>query len=326
MKLRCGSCGTHFDVGPDDKPRCPNCLRTLGLAPDAPANAPARRRPRLGVKEVVGVVVVALALVGVVAGVWLAQRSSSPGDESAASLTPLAELPPAEAARRRGAAKRLVGEGRALLRQGKLREANQKAEEALRQAPSLAEVRQLRGEIYRASGALREALGEFTAALSIEETPDRHVMTGQALALLNELERAERPLPRAVTQAPGESGPPTALALFYWSTDATEKLDELRQSLQGGPDGGGPSPLLAELEATLREAQELEERRRAQLAERLAAARAAEAAAAHPDGGAPTASPTPAPAPASAPTGGPGSAAAPSPPTGGGPLAPAVAP
>lgn len=294
MKLRCGSCGSHFDVAASDKPRCPNCLRTLGLAADAP-EAVASAPKRWSRWNIVGVALAALALAGIVGGIVLAQRQAGDDQESRAT-TPLEELPPAEAARRRGAAERLVAEGRALLTSNKLREANRKAEQALREAPRLAAVRQLRGEIYRASGALREAQGEFTAALSIEETPERHIMAGQSLALLDELDRAEHHLQRARTLAPDDPGPAKALAIFYWSTQRSEGLDALRQSLRGGPDGGTPSPLLAEVEATLTEAQALEERRQAQLAERLTAARAAAAAAAAtpPDGGAPDAPTAPA--------------------------------
>ncbi len=263
MTLRCGSCQTEFEPSPGEKPRCPNCLRTLGLqstTPTATAPPPERRSGRApGWALALGL----LAVAGLAAALILARRGpAATGDAPGASATASS---PQEQARRKGVALRQVEEARALLEAGKLREANATAEAVLREAPALPELHQVRGEIYLRSGGLREALGEFVAALSKEETSERHLLAGQTLAALGEPERAERHLRRARTLAPEDEAPVVALGLFLKASGQEEALAALRTELGAQAPDAGPSPLLAALERGLSEA----ERRAAERKEQL---------------------------------------------------------
>lgn len=274
MKLRCRSCDTRFEVSAGDKARCPNCLRTLGLEPDLPAgpepaagrSVPSDRGRWLGVGIACGV----LALAGVLAALLLGGRCPA-RDSGAPSAVAGDELSPAEAARRKGEALRLAAEGRELLNSGKLREANVKADAAFRLAPVEAEVRQLRGEIYLASGAFAEAAGELVAALSAKETPERHVLAGETLAALGEVPRAEQHLKRARVLDPAGTRPAVALALLYQATNRSEELAALRKELATAD--GGATPLLQAVDEGLQRMEEARARQLEELRRRLAEAR-----------------------------------------------------
>ncbi len=254
MRMRCLSCGTEFDAPDRGRARCPNCLRTLGLEPITPDHEESPRasgRGRWAIWAVLGL----LAAGGVGVSTYLGLNSSEAGSEATTSPGP------AEIARRKGKAARLVAEARALLEQGRLRKANGKADDAFRLDPVSADVRQVRGEIYLASGGIQEAVGEFVAALSLEETPHRHVLAGKALAAMGELERAVRHLTRARELDPESKEATVALALLYASSGQDDALEALKESLRG--DGGVPG-LVDEVDsavAALRK--QIDERRRA---------------------------------------------------------------
>ncbi|MDY0061564.1 MAG: hypothetical protein RBU45_17265 [Myxococcota bacterium] len=295
MAYRCRSCGTRFELPAGERLRCPNCLRTLGLEPETGASPAALETPPRSRGRALGLVLGLLAVVGVGAAVVLWYQQARPFDASSSGDRP--DLGPAEQARVLGQARRLVAEARELFTAGKLREANAKADLAFGLAPALGEVRQLRGEIYRASGAFAEAVPEFVAALAAGETGERHLLAGEALAATGEPIRAEQHLQRARALDPQDAPPAVALAIFYQVTGQEAKLAALRAELRAGTDGGA-SPLDEQVAEALTA---LEQRRAARLAElqqRLAAPPAGAPAGA-PEAAAPASPASPSPAPAS---------------------------
>ena len=221
MTYVCDHCERLFEPEDPKKPRCPACLRAHGVRPYEGGSL-RRRRPIRWL--VLGVV--ALLVVGVGAGlaVFLVSGRLEPGAD------PVPEV------RDRGLALRLTVEARALLDEGDRKAAYKRAEAAVRADSRAAPAREVLGDVLLASHAGQEALKEYEAALSVEESAELHVKAGNLCLVSGASAAAVRHLGRALELEPDAE----------WADRVRTALRALVEGpLPGDPDAArtdGPRP------------------------------------------------------------------------------------
>jgi len=235
MHYVCEHCERLFEPEDPKKPRCPRCLRAHGVRPHEGSG---RRRSGPGAWVLIGAVAVVLAAVGAGVGwkLMAGARVEAPED-------------PVDAARDRGRALRLAAEARALLEAGDKRAAYKRADEAVRADARVAEARVALGDVLLASQAGKEALAEYVAALTIEESATVHVKAGNLFLVKGVPGQAVRHLTRALELEPNAEWAGrvrTALAALAegplpGAGDAASVTRDAGRSPNGGPVDPGAS-------------------------------------------------------------------------------------